>query len=92
MIITSVFYDTDESKSQHHAADKITQSMTLKTNISTKNAHQTLSPIFSLLFFMTLKKILKQLKNILKHPRECHTTFQGVCITNNRRNVIHSYS
>lgn len=59
MIITSVFYDTDESKSQHQAADKITQSMTLKTNISTKNAHQTLSPIFSLLFSITLKKILK---------------------------------
>ena len=68
MIITSVFYDMDESKSQHQAADKITQSMTLKTNISTKNAHQTLSPIFSLLFSITLKKILKQPKNILKLP------------------------
>ena len=63
MVITSVFYDTDESKSQHHAADKITQRMTLKTNISTKNAHQTLSPIFSLSFSITLKKILKQIKN-----------------------------
>ena len=68
MVITSVFYDTDESKSQHQAADKITQSTTLKTNISTKNAHQTLSPIFSLLFSITLKKFLKQPKNILKLP------------------------
>ena len=63
MIITSVFYDTDESKNQHHAADKITQSITLKTNRSTNIIHQTLSPIFSLLFFITLKKILKQIKN-----------------------------
>ena len=68
MIITSVFYDTDESKSQHHAADKITQSITLKTNRSTNNIHQTLSPIFSLLFSITLKKFLKQPKNILKLP------------------------
>lgn len=65
MIITSVFYDMDESKSQHQAADKITQSMTLKTNISTKNAHQTLSPIFSLLFSITLKKFLKQIKKTI---------------------------
>lgn len=65
MVITSVFYDTDESKSQHHAADKMTQSTTLITNISTKNAHQTLSPIFSLLFSITLKKILKQIKKTI---------------------------
>lgn len=65
MIITSVFYDTDESKSQHHAADKTTQSMTLKTNRSTNNIHQTLSPIFSLLFSITLKKFLKQIKKTI---------------------------
>lgn len=92
MVITSVFYDTDESKSQHHAADKITQSMTLKTNISTKNAHQTLSPIFSLLFSMTLKKILKQPKNILKPIWKCHTKSQGYCMTIHRAFVIRFYS
>lgn len=95
MIITSVFYDTDESKSQHQAADKMTQSTTLITNISTKNAHQTLSPIFSLLFSITLKKILKQLKNTFENaggsPPACRgLTLHYFVIPNKLYEILHA--